>query len=332
MVTNPATPASNASKLHSSRKRPLSTTEKTMIRHRFIAALAFAAASWAGAAWASTPTSESALPGSSVAVAGPWAGESNADPAFAPEGNTVVFAHGKGTQRRLYVSHRRDGVWSAPALAPFSRRWMNFEPYMAPDGSYLLFISNRPAKAGGGVLDGYFGGKVRPKRGGNMWRVDFAHGEWGKPVRLPGIVNVSTATYSPAVAADGRVYFTHPDPHTRHTRIYVARRVDGKFQAPQPVAFSNGVISDYDPAVAPDGSFIVFSSDRPPTPRNHSGLFVAFRSGDGWSRPEPLGVYGYEARLSPDARTLYFNADSDGRIHHFDLAAWRTRHDRRTAM
>lgn len=296
-----------------------------MIRHRFVPAFVLVAVAYAGATRISAKARAPIAPHPSAAAAVPWAGADDADPAFTPDGNMVVFARGKGTQRGLYVSHRRDGIWSVPALAPFSRTGMNFEPYMAPDGSYLLFVSNRPVRPGGKLLDGYFGGKVRPHRGGNLWRVDLTHDGWGSPVRLPGFVNVGTATYSPAVAADGSVYFTHPDPHTHHTRMYVARRAGGKLRPPQPVAFSDGAISDYDPAVAPDGSFIVFSSDRPPTPRNHSGLFVAFRAGGSWSRPVPLGVYGYEARLSPDARTLYFNADADGRIHRFDLAAWRTR-------
>jgi hypothetical protein len=68
---------------------------------------------------------------------------------------------------------------------------------------------------------------------------------------------------------------------------------------------------DYDPAVSPDESFLIFSSGRPPAP-NGSDLFIVLRNGAGWGEPIDLrtalspDVYGTEARLSPDARTLYF--------------------------
>lgn len=255
----------------------------------------------------------------------PWVAGDSA-PAFVPGGSRVVFARGKGTARRLYVSHESNGHWSEPERAPFSAAWMDIEPAMAPDGSYLVFVSNRPARSGGKALDGYFGGKLHVGRGGNLWRVASGNGAWGVPVRLPDIVNASPSTYSPAVAADGSLYFTRPDPGTRHTRLYVSRRVDGRYQTPQAVPFSDGAVSDYDPAVAPDQSFIVFSSDRAPTPANHSGLFIAFARHAGWSTPVALNVYGYEARLGPEPGTLYFNDDADGRIRKLSIAGVLARH------
>jgi Periplasmic component of the Tol biopolymer transport system len=255
----------------------------------------------------------------------PWGMKGDADPVFTPDRQTVVFARGSESTGRLYVAHRHDDIWSTPERAPFSGAWTDFEPAMAPDGSYLVFISNRPTTPSGKPLDGYWGGKSRPGRGGNLWRVSFKDGVWGTPVRLPDIVNASTATYSPAVAADGSVYFTHPDPQTHHTRLYVSHFVDGRFQPPQPLPFTDGVTSDYDPAVAPDQSFLVFSSNRPPTPPNDSDLFVAFATATGWSTPIPLGPAGTEARLASDLDTLHFSA-ADDRIHRISIGRWLAQH------
>lgn len=268
-----------------------------------------------------------AVPASGPLAAGPWTQERDASPAFAPDGDTVLFARGQGITRRVFVARRDGGGWSEPQPAPFSGgAWMDMEPAMAPDGSFLVFASNRPSKPDGTVLDGHYEGQSQPGRGGNLWRVErTAHG-WSTPRRLPGTVNAGSSIYAPAVAADSSVYFMQPDPHTGHFRLYLARFADGRYHAPRALPFSDGQIADYDPVVAPDQSFIVFSSDRPPSTDTRSAIFIAFARADGgWSTPVPLGPAGTESRLSPDRATLYFS-DADQRIHRFALADWVRRH------
>lgn len=283
------------------------------------AAMPIAAASSGMAAATSTPPSSTA----------PWSAANDASPVFTPDGNIVVFTRGEGLSRRILVSHRHAGSWSMPERASFSGAWMDMEPAMAPDGSYLVFVSNRPATPGGTPLDGYFGGKSRPGRGGNLWRVNRVGHHWSAPVRLPDIINASPATYSPAVSADGSVYFMRPDPQSRHFRLYVSHLVHDRFQAPRPLSFSDGTTSDVDPAIAPDQSFIVFSSNRKPALPDAGDLFVAFATPAGWSQPIHLGPSGDEARLDPDLSTLYFSATSH-HIQHMSIAPWLPRHTQRT--
>jgi Tol biopolymer transport system component len=275
-------------------------------------------APWLDAPSAMAPATSRLLPAEL-----PWGSGNDASPAFTPDGQTVVFARGQGPTRRIYLSHRQAGIWSTPERAPFSDQWMDLEPAMAPDGSYLVFISNRPAKAGGKALDGYFGGKPQPGRGGNLWRVNREGNRWGTPVRLPDIVNASPATYSPAVAADGSLYFMRPDPQSHRLRIYFSQFSDGRFQPPilLPLPSSQGVTADVDPAIAPNKSFIVFSSNRKPAAADASDLFLAFATPAGWGPPIHLGPSGQEARLDPNLSTLYFTA-ADNRIHHMSITPW----------
>jgi len=255
-------------------------------------------------------------------AAGPWTLAHDASPAFAPDGDTVVFTRGRGADRHLVVAHRHGSAWSTPAPAPFSNRWMDIEPAMAPDGSYLVFVSNRPALGGGAALDGQWGGKAWPGRGGNLWRVDHVGNGWSTPSRLPAAVNATHSTFSPAVASDGSVFFMRADPASGAFRLYRSRFVRGSYTVAQPLALGGGKAhSDYDPAVAPDASFLVFSSGRAPALPDGDHLFIAFATPAGWSAPRDLGVAGNEARLSPDHRTLYFNGAGQ-RIHRLSLAAW----------
>jgi len=243
-----------------------------------------------------------------------WPTGSDASPAFTPDGRTVFFTHAVGTARTIMMSHLRDGTWSRPEVAPFSGTWRDVEPAMAPDGTYLVFISNRPAEAGGKALDGFFGGAARPGAGGNIWRVDRQGGagrEWSTPVRLPSIVNSHSAIYSPALAQDGSVYFNQPDPITKKSHIYRAQSTRDGFLAPVPLGISHGEVADFDAAVAPDESFVVFSSVRPPAPPGQPVLFISFRKAGDWTAPavlEPVTA-GLEARLSPDLATLYFSTE-----------------------
>ena len=244
--------------------------------------------------------------------------------AFTPDGATVYFMRGTDSFT-LMESHRDRGHWSTPKAASFSGHWRDLDPAMAPDGSFLLFVSNRPALPGGKPIDEAHAGKRRAGAGMNLWRVNRQGNGWSTPVRLPETVNRSSSVYAPALAADGSVYFMQADPKTSHFRLYVSHLADGQLQPAAPLSFSDGVTDDYDPAVAPDQSFVVFTSDRPPSSSTASDIFIAFARPGGWSKPVALGVAGTESRLDPDLSTLYFSG-ADNHIQSFALGPWLARH------
>jgi len=253
-----------------------------------------------------TPQPEIFAPG---VVSGP-ANEDSA--AFTPDGNTVFFDRISWPNAAILVSHKVNGAWTAPQIAPFSGQWLDHDPAMAPDGSFLIFTSNRPDTEGGKPLDAVMAsGKVAPASGGHLWRVDRKGDGWGKPMRLPDAVNSSTRTYAPSVAADGSVYFQRPGDDDDF-RLFRSQYRNGQYLPPEPIALGDPAAHKLDPAIAPDESFIVFDA-------NFSGkndpdrLYIAFREGDGWGKPIDLGdtinVKGpWGAHLGPDHRTLYFSS------------------------
>ena len=249
-------------------------------------------------------------------------------PAFTPDGNTVVF-DSSGHGSTLYISHRTNGTWSAPTVAPFSGTYLDHDASMAPDGSYLVFVSNRPATPGGPVLTVTVKGRKSPW-GGNLWRVNRKGGTWGTPVRLPDAVNENVQTYAPSIASDGSIYFIHPD-SAGAFRIYRSQYGDGAYQPAEMQSFALTSTHEMDPAIAPDQSFIVFDASDPANPDNDI-LFIAHRTGAGWGRPVALAAIDgtdqpWGAHLGPDGRTLYFSS-SRGRTDNLvklwsaSLAPW----------
>jgi Tol biopolymer transport system component len=260
-----------------------------------------------GAAAANSSTATVFAPGT---IAG------NADDgaaAFTPDGNTVIFMRGTGSFT-LMESHRVRGHWSTPRPAPFSGHWRDLDPAMAPDGSFLLFASNRPAASTGQAIDAVSGGKRYPGLGMNLWRVDRHGGTWGTPTRLPDTVNSCARTFAPSVAADGSIYFIGCDRSGDAVGLLHAAYRDGRYQPPIAVSLGDDQLIVRDPAIAPDRSFLVVST-RPAGSRQPFRLAISFHSAAGWSTPQDLGdavnggKHSMGAQLGPDHRTLYFYSD-----------------------
>jgi hypothetical protein len=173
-------------------------------------------------------------------------------PAFTPDGNTVYFGRGSEKGALVMESHRVNGQWSTPVPAPFSGRWRDGDPTMSPDGSFMLFISNRPATPDGKPLDTVRNGKVLVGMGMNLWRVDRKGDGWSEPVRLPDTVNTAcNSSFAPSVAADGSIYYIGcaPDGVIRPMHATYA---NGGYPEAHVVAVGDRDAQVRDVAIAPD--------------------------------------------------------------------------------
>jgi hypothetical protein len=236
-------------------------------------------------------------------------------PAFTSDGKTLYFT--RRVNRRdsefIYVSRLESGKWSAPELAPFSGKYFDKEPCVAPDGKRIFFASLRP-------VDG-----VEPKnrRDFNIWFVEKTASGWSEPKHVGPAVNTQAYENYPSVAANGTLYFAgEREGGKGGNDLYRARLVNGKYQHVESLHELNTPNVDADPYVAPDESYVIFCSGR--SGGFGSGdLYISFNRNGRWTEPKNLGAtintqdFEYTPLISPDGKWLFLSRGW-GEIYHIE--------------
>lgn len=240
-------------------------------------------------------------------------------PAFDPLTGDLYFVRSAPdfTGWRILMSHCGDDGWSEPVEPPFAGDGVEADPWFAPDGRTLYFISSRTGD-----------GAAAPARGArkdlDLWRVQRdAHGRWGRPQRLPEPVNSPGAEWFPRLAPDGWLYFgsTGRPGGLGKTDLWRARQDPaGRWSVQNLGSALNTPGDEYEPLVSADGKRMVLMAG--------DGLYESRRTARGWSKRVKLGpridADGSEigALLSPDGHSMLFARDLKGE-RSGELFLWR---------
>ena len=226
-------------------------------------------------------------------------------PTLSPDGRTMFFtlrADRRGAENIVMSVMDGDGNWSAPRVAPFSGGGFDKEPYLSPDGRVLYFASTRPwpGKDTTGTGEKY-----------DIFVVEKTGDSWGAARAVPALSSPAYDNY-PAVASNGNLYLASHRLSGRRNDLFVSPNLHGRHAIPRAIAELNSDATDADPYVAPDESFIIFSSDRPGG-AGSGDLYVSFRRDGAWTAPVSLGPlvntgdYEYTPWVTRDGRWLYFS-------------------------
>ena len=237
---------------------------------------------------------------------------------FSPDGKTCFFT--KRTPSTIssstYVicsSHLVNGKWTEPAIASFSGKYKDFNPFITPDGSKLFFISNRPGP-----------GKTTPD--GDIWMAPRKGEGWGEPENIGAPVNTPGWELSCAVTSNGSIYFISLNTTTGKQGLYRSRQVDGKYSTPEYIGDSATQFEDAsDIYVSPDEKFLLFSSkfrsdvltsgNGASAGYPRSDLYISFNDNGKWTAPKnagkPINSAAEETNpcLAPDGKTLFFTSE-----------------------
>jgi Tol biopolymer transport system component len=216
---------------------------------------------------------------------------------FSPDGNTAYFARSGAT---LIASRQEDGRWSVPAPLAISGGHTDLFPFLSRDASRLFFSSSRRR-------EGQPPGVV-------LWTADRNGEGWSAPRDLGDPVNTGAVMNgSGSLTADGTLYFAARVANSKTgLDLFRARRHGTDFAAPENLGPGvNSPNEDREVYVAPDESYMIFTSNRPGGVGN-TDLYISMRSEGAWSIPQNLGPKinspGPEccATVSPDGKTLYY--------------------------
>jgi Tol biopolymer transport system component len=241
---------------------------------------------------------------------------------FSPDLKEFYFSTMDADKNYTVMQMREiEGRWTRPRIAPFSGTYSDADPFISPDGKRLLFPSDRPLEEGGVAADGY-----------NIWVVDRTGPGWIDPRPLgPEINQPGGLEIYPSLTRSGILYFSSDREGGRGSGdIYRSRRVNGVYAEPENLGKAiNTPDREFDAFIAPDESYLIFSSYRRDGGFGKSDLYISFRRGEGkWTQAVNMGRL-FNSReseftpiVTPDGKYFFFTSTrlGQGDIYWVDAA------------
>lgn len=230
-----------------------------------------------------------------------------------PSGNTILYSLVLPAQNLSVIMYQYfDGFfWSEPEVARFSGQYKDLEPAFSPDGNKLFFVSKRPVA------------KTYDEKDYDIWYIDVSANGWSNPTNLGSPVNTASDEYFPTIAENGNLYFTasYEDSFGKED-IYFSRFENGSYTTPENLGDSiNTDLFEFNSFIAPDESYLIFSSFGREDETGGGDLYIAYRNTDGsWSKAQNMGKQinsdkmDYCPFVSHDEKYFFFTSQRESYI------------------
>jgi len=229
---------------------------------------------------------------------------------FSADGTEFIFGVGNGKTTEILSTRLIGDTWTEPRTIVSEERYSFMDAFLSPDETQLYYISNKPLDGQGEPKDPDLWFSVRTEDG------------WGPPQNGGPVLNSDGGEYYVSFTDEGTLYFTTnraaAEGDDSNFDIHAAAQVDGEFQKPIPLGDSvNSDEYDGDVFVAPDESYLIFSSGRTGGLGN-GDLYVSFRTADGeWTEAKNMGPgintenQDYCPFVTRDGRYLFYSRNRD---------------------
>ncbi len=219
---------------------------------------------------------------------------------FSVDGKTFYFSRSR-SRKYIIMECTYDGnKWleAKPSLL-FDTLYSNTDPFIASDGS-LYFISNRP-KNDTDTTDDY-----------DIYRMPLNQNKYDAPENITAINSDSTEYYV-SVSNSGNIYFASY--REGQLDLYVSKKNGNGYDTPVNLGtIVNSPGNEHDPLIAPDESFLVFTSDRPGG-FGQADLYITHKINGEWQKPMNMGsginttTYEYCPNLSTDGKYFFYSSE-----------------------
>ena len=231
---------------------------------------------------------------------------------FSPDGSEVFWScNAAPVQSRWHMKQNKSGEWSRPKKSFFSIEYTENMLSYSSDGNRIFFHSRRPLQGNGNPKDK------------DIWYRDRSGEGWSDPVNIGSPVNSSSMDESsPIIAENGTLYFCREEYRGAHgskrhatgqNDIYYSQFIADKYVEPLKLGPDiNSDLHELDPIIAPDNSFILFTSNRPGGYSSMLNLYVSLKREDGtWTKAQCLSnKFKIEniwfPSVSPDGKYIFF--------------------------
>ena len=225
--------------------------------------------------------------------------------AFSPDGKEIYWtaALGNGQFQKIWMMCHHAGHWSPPKAVSFPDPYTYGGPAVSPDGERFFFDVLKPPNENGGKADHDIGFREKNKLG------------WGNVIKPGYPLNSDKSALGPSVSRNGTVYFYSfdMDGGFGSVDIYRSRLTRDGYEKPENLGGAiNTEFMDTLPYIAPDESYLLFSSMRPDGYGDFD-LYVSYQKKDGtWTKAKNMGdtintsARGSVSVVSPDGKYLFF--------------------------
>jgi len=222
-------------------------------------------------------------------------------PTFSPDGNEVFWQVNSLNHKIIHglTMKRNENIWSAPKVSAYDSN-----PVFSPDGNRLYYLP--------------FGEENGEKDGPHFVEKQGEH--WSSPVCMDLIKRYPEveAVYNHSFTNSGTLYFLgHAEGYWNNFGIYRSELIDGEYAQPELLPASiniPGDIRNWTPFIAPDETYLLFSSSRAKDKTDTGDIYISFRNSDGsWTSPLYLDdevnsdLPERFPAVTPDGKYLFFS-------------------------
>ncbi len=231
-----------------------------------------------------------------------WEGNAN----FSSGGKEFYFNVFQDSIKTIYRSRYIGGKWENPAPFEAIGGYNNWEPFISLNGNSFYFVSSRPPGA--------------PEWNGRIWKMERSqNNNWSKPVLVDLGFSTEGGYWFPNTSTKGDLYFGGNFPEVGNKGLGDLYYWNAEEDEVYNLERLNTPSEEWDPFIAPDGSYVLWASDREGG-FGGTDLYISFweNKNNNWGRAINLGNkintpdYEVAARITPDGKYMFFDRPIKG--------------------